>query len=136
VALARLQIGLEGLAGTGFVGLELLPHLRVVPGHVNLVAVFEEDAIVGVQAFEVVVVARFLPEVREEALEDVGHQIPRGAHIERESFGLQLGGAAADLFVLLDDPHVRSGVGQITGRREPTEAAADDNHVLSGNLAH
>ena len=136
VALAGLQIGLESLARTGLVGLEFLTHLVVVAGHVQLVAVLEEDAIVWVEPFEVVVVARFLPEVREEALEDVGHQIPRRPHIERKPLGLQLGGSAADLLVLFQDPNVGVGVGQITRRRETTKATADDNHVFSGEGTH
>jgi len=57
-------------------------------------------------------------------------------HIESEAIFLESARAAAELFVLLDDAHVGTRVGELTGRREPTDAAPDHDDRLTGQRFH
>ena len=127
VLLGGREILLERVTRPGFVGLEQLVHPLAVRGDVDAVAVLPEDPVVGVEAFELVEVARFVAEVAEEPLEHVGHQIPGGPHIEAEALGLEDGGATAQPIVFLQERDIEAGVGEITRRGKPAETGADDH---------
>jgi len=83
-----VEIPFEGVARAGFVPLEGRLVRLEVGHHLEPIAVLEEDPIVGVEVREAVVVLGPLAEVPEEPLEDVGHEVPRGAHVEGEALGL------------------------------------------------
>jgi hypothetical protein len=101
-----------------------------VGSNAHAVAVFPEHAVLRVQAFERVVLLGRPVEVAEEALEDVRHQIPRGAGVEPKPVALEHAGVAAESVVAFEQAHVGAGVGQIRRRCEPAEPAADDRHSL------
>ncbi len=130
--LGALEVALERLARAGLVGLEGRLGGLEVRRDVEPVAVLPVDPVVRVEPLEVVVVGGLPAEVGEEPLEDVGHEVPRGAHVEAEARALEHAGAAAELLVLLDDGDVGAGRGEVARRREPAEAAADDDDGLAG----
>jgi hypothetical protein len=144
VVLLRLrEVVVEHVARPWFVGVEDLLDLLAVRRHVDGVAVrvdvqagnvaagtaplvvLEEDAVVRVEVRQLVVVAGLFPEVREELLEDVRHQVPRGPHVEPEAVAFEDACATADLLVLLDDGHVGTRVGEVARGRQPAEARTD-----------
>jgi len=50
-----------------------------------------------------------------------------------EAVGLQPARAPAELFVLLQEGHIRAGVSEVTGGREAAESAADHDDGLAGH---
>ena len=139
-----VEVPLQGGAGAGLVAVEEVVHPLAVAGDVDPVAdggrppvvpsvrtgrgvaVLEEHPVMRVEAGQVVEVGRGPVEVTEEALEDVGHQVPGRTHVEPEAVPAEDARSAAELFVLFDEGNVEAGVGEVTGRREAAEAAADD----------
>jgi hypothetical protein len=114
---AFLDILVEGLGRTRLARLEGCTYLIQVGGDVHPVAVLPEDPVVWVEALEVVVVRGRLVEVAEETLEDVGHQVPGGTHVELETLGFEGARPAADRLVLLQYLDIGPGVGEVTRRR-------------------
>jgi len=129
--LGFVEVVREGLASAGFVGLEQLLVGLDIGEQVDLVAVLEEDPIVGVELRKRIVVLGALAEVTEEPLEDVGHQVPRGPHIEGKAVAFKSARTATQLLVFLDDRHVCPRVGEIAGRRQPTKSTADDDDLFA-----
>jgi hypothetical protein len=145
VLAAGREVLVEGRARAGFDRLERLPidgAVGVDVDPVDLVSrpgaarplrgasrpALEEDPVVRVEAFQPVVVLRAPAETAEEALEDVGHEIPGRPHVEPEPVLREPAGATAELLVFLQEGDVVAGVGQVAGRREAAEAAADHDH--------
>jgi len=121
------QILVERVARTGLVGLEELAIVVHVGEHVDLIAVLPEHPVMWVEMRERVVLLGRATEVPEEPFEHVGHEVPRGAHIELEAVGFEAARASAELFVLLEKRDVRAGVGEVAGGREAAEPAADND---------
>ena len=86
----------------------------------------------GIERLEFVVVLGGSAEVGEEPLEDIGHQIPGGAHIEAEAVNLEPAGPSSELFVLFEDRHGIPLVGEETRRCEATDPAPDDHDTPVG----
>ena len=84
----------------------------------------------GIEPRQLVVVLGLAVEGREEPLERLGHQIPRRPGIDPKALGFDPPGDAAEFVVSLDECHVRAAVGEITGRRQAADPAADDCRLL------
>jgi len=91
---------------------------------------------VGVEVRQFVEFGVIAVEVAEEALEDVGHHVPRRPHVEAESVPFEDARPTAEGVVLLDDGDVEARVGEVTRAGEPAEAGADHDDLGVGSGRH
>jgi hypothetical protein len=128
VGLSRLgKVPLKRLTGAGLIRLEDGLVGLQIGNHVHLIAILEEDPVVGVQALELVQIRRIVPQMPEEALEHIGHEVPRRSHVEREAIPFEPACTPTDLLVLLQERDACARLRQVACGRESTEATADDH---------
>ncbi|CAI8253151.1 MAG: Uncharacterised protein [Flavobacteriia bacterium] len=65
----------------------------------------------------------------EKMIENIGHPIPRGAHVEGESFRLEATRSAAGLIVLLDQGDSEAFFGKMRSCRKACKSCAYDTCV-------
>ena len=92
-------------------------------------AIGKLDAVGRVKPDEVVEFLHSAPEVGKVAVEDVGHPVPAGPHIEPESLGVKAPCATTGNVVLLVYRDVEPGLGQGRSRGQSGETGTDDGNV-------
>src|SRR5690625_7217360 len=91
------------------------------------VLALEEHAVGGVEGDEVELLLHRAAEEREEALEDLGHEVPGRAGVEAVAAGAPAAGTAPELRAALQQLHPVAVSGEQGGARQAGDPAADDD---------
>ncbi len=130
--LRGLQVVVEPEAGAVLDSLEDVQVLVTARGDVDRIGLsLEVDAVAGIQRDERQLFLGGGAQESVEVVEDLGHQIPRGAGVEPKAVLQPNTGAPAEHFVLLEQGDFVPRAGQERRGRKPGDASTDDD-----DLAH